>query len=61
MRKIFILLGLLFWTFVYAETLESSKKLENLRIVAIKNPSKQNELAYLEFFPADFKQFYFTF
>lgn len=59
-RLIFILLILLY-TSANAEMSKNSIELEKLRINAIENPTKQNEMAYLEFFPSTFEKFYFTF
>lgn len=61
MKQILIIFILLITHPVFADVSENSAKLEKLRLIAIENPSEQNELAYLDLFPATFDKFYFTF
>lgn len=61
MLRFILLISLLFVSVGYASESEYSQKLEKLRIKAIKNPTEQNEKAYLDEFPTDFNKFYYTF
>lgn len=61
MKRLIVLIGVLIHTLAYAQLSEFSVNLEELRVNVLNNPTRQNEISYLEAFPSSFPEFQFTF